>query len=177
MKHVIWSNEDLRLEDFIGQIEEAYPDASEAEKYQLMQEINDDFLDDDRMNLNIRMDEPILVVGDLGLWNGRRTGYKEISSGNIADCLYAEGDYVSWYVDDKGDFRCDDTHHDGTNHYLYREWKSCVPEGARDELRERIYRGDPSYEPMLKRFTEPIGPRIAEVYGWDLNPKQKTEAR
>ena len=45
MKHVIWSNEDLRLEDFIGQIEEAYPDASEAEKYQLMQEINNDFLD------------------------------------------------------------------------------------------------------------------------------------
>lgn len=34
-----------------------------------------------------KVSQPILVIADLGLWNGRRMGYKEIPSGNIRDCL------------------------------------------------------------------------------------------
>ena len=68
-----------------------------------MYEINNDYLGDERMNLNIQLDRPILVIGDLGLWNGRRSGYKEIESGNIRDCLYADTDYSTWYVDRLGD--------------------------------------------------------------------------
>ena len=36
---------------------------------------------------------PILVIGDLGLWHGRVSGYKEIPSGKIRDCLYSDCDY------------------------------------------------------------------------------------
>ena len=39
---------------------------------------------------------PILVIGDLGLWHGRVSGYKEIPSGNIRDCLYSDCDYSTW---------------------------------------------------------------------------------
>ena len=48
-----------------------------------MYEINGEYLNDERENLDIQLSQPILVIGDLGMWNGRRMGYKEIASGNI----------------------------------------------------------------------------------------------
>ena len=115
-KHIIWSNENLDLDDWRDDLLEQYPDADEYELYRLMDETNGEYLNDERVNLNIQLSQPILVIADLGLWNGRRQGYKEIPSGNIRDCLYSQYDYTTWYVDDKGDFRCRDIQHDGTNH-------------------------------------------------------------
>ena len=97
-RHIIWSN-DLDYDDWKDDLEEQYPELSENERMELMYEINGDYLDDERINLNIQLSRPILVVGDLGLWNGRRMGYKEIGSGNIRDCLYSDTDYSTWYVD------------------------------------------------------------------------------
>lgn len=92
-KHIIWSNYDLDYEDWRGDLEAEYPELSEDERISLMYEINGHYLDDERMNLNVQLSQPILVIGDLGLWNGRRMGYKEIPSGNIRDCLYGDTDY------------------------------------------------------------------------------------
>ena len=119
-RHIIWTDYGLDYEDWRDDLEADYPDLSEDERISLMYEINGDYLDDERANLNVQLSQPILVVGDLGLWNGRRMGYKEIPSGNIRDCLYSDTDYSTWYVDRLGDLRCDAIHHDGTNHYLYR---------------------------------------------------------
>ena len=105
-----------------------------------MYEINSGYLDDERVNLNIQLPRPILVIGDLGLWNGRRSGYKEIYSGNIRDCLYSDTDFSTWYVDKLGDLRCDAVHHDGTNHYLYRTYKVGVRESQIDLLKDKLYR-------------------------------------
>lgn len=126
-RHIIWSNENLDLDDWREDLQEQYPDCSEDELYRIMCETNAEYLSDERVNLNIQLSQPILVIADLGLWNGRRMGYKEIPSGNIRDCLSGGYDYTTWYVDKKGDFRCDDIHHDGTNHYLYRVYKDGVP--------------------------------------------------
>lgn len=99
-RHIIWSN-DIDYDDWREDLEEQYPDLTEAERMDLMYELNGDYLDDERSNLDIQLSRPILVVGDLGLWHGRRMGYKEIPSGNIRDCLYSERDmdYSTWYVD------------------------------------------------------------------------------
>ena len=96
---------------------------TEDERYALMHEFNYDYLDDKRINLNIQISQPILVIADLGRWNGRFSGYKEIASGNIRDCLYSDTDMTEWFVDHRGDLRADAIHHDGTNHYLYRVYK------------------------------------------------------
>lgn len=48
-------------------MEEQYPDITEAERMALMYELNGDYLDDERSNLDIQLSRPILVVGDLGL--------------------------------------------------------------------------------------------------------------
>ena len=127
-RHIIWSNYDLDYEDWRDDLEAEYPELTEDQRIALMYEINGDYLDDERTNLNIQLSQPILVIGDLGLWYGCQSGYKEIESGNIRDCLYADTDYSTWYVDKLGDLRCDVIHHDGTNHYLYRAYKDGVRE-------------------------------------------------
>ena len=71
-KHIIWSNYDLDYEDWKDDLEENYPELSEQERITLMYEINGDYLEDERTNLNVQLSAPILVIGDLGLWYGRR---------------------------------------------------------------------------------------------------------
>jgi len=176
MKHVVWTNYDLDYEDFRGQIEEAYPDYNDDQKNAVMYEINDDYLDDERMNLKIDVGEPILVIADLGLWDGRRSGYREIDSGLISDCLYSQGDYSTWYVNDKAEFVCDDIHHDGTNHYTYRVYLPEAGEATRDELKEKLYFGTATQKD-IDRVTRKLGPDVANVYGWELSEKTKVEAR
>ena len=177
--HLIWSNYALDYEDWRDDLEAEYPELSEDERYYKMLEINRDYLDDERMNLNIQLSQPILVIADLGLWTGRHSGYKEILSGNIRDCLYSENDYTTWYVDKDGDFRCDDVHHDGTNHYLYRVFKESATDEQREELLDKIYCGI-AIQADIDRVTRRLGDEIGKVYGWDFpqrNVTVRTEAR
>lgn len=170
-RKIIWSNENLDLDDWRDFLEEEYPDCSEEELYQLMYENNDSYLSDERMNLNIQLSQPILVIAELGLWHGRRMGYREIESGNIRDCLYSNYDYTTWYVDKNGDFRCDDTHHDGTNHYLYRVYKDGVSEYQKDRLKEKLYEGTATRADVV-RVTRRLGDEIGKVYGWEFPTRQ-----
>lgn len=173
-RHIIWSNYGLDYEDWQADLEENYPDLSENERIALMYEINDDYLDDERTNLNVQLSNPILVIGDLGLWYGRRMGYKEIESGNIRDCLFADTDYSTWYVDKLGDLRCDAVHHDGTNHYLYRTYKDGVRESQIELLKEKLYRGIAT-RADITRITRRLGDDIAKVYGFSI-PRQRQAA-
>ncbi len=172
--HLIWSNYNLDYEDWRNDLEAEYPELSEDERYYKMLEINRDYLDDERMNLNIQLSEPILVIADLGLWTGRHSGYKEIISGNIRDCLYSEYDYTTWYVDKDGDFRCDDVHHDGTNHYLYRVFKDSATVEQREDLLDKIYRGIAT-QIDIDRVTRRLGDEIGKVYGWEFPRRCTTE--
>ena len=166
-RHVIWSNYDLDYEDWRDDLEAEYPELTEDQRIALMYEINGDYLDDERINLNIQLSQPILVIGDLGLWYGRRSGYKEIESGNIRDCLYADTDYSTWYVDRLGDLRCDAIHHDGTDHYLYRAYKDGVRESQIDLLKDKLYRGIATRADVT-RITRRLGDDIARVYGFSI---------
>ena len=166
-RHIIWSNYALDYDDWKADLEEQYPELTEEQRIALMYEINGDYLDDERVNLNIQLSSPILVIGDLGLWHGRRSGYKEIQSGNIRDCLYADTDYSTWYVDKLGDLRCDAVHHDGTNHYLYRAYKDGVRESQIDLLKEKLYRGIAT-RADITRVTRRLGDEIAQVYGFSI---------
>lgn len=170
-RHIIWSNYELDYEEWKEFLESEYPDLSDDERLALMYEINGDYLDDERSNLNIQLSRPILVVGDLGLWYGQRMGYKEIESGNISDCLYSDTDYSTWYVDKLGDLRCEAIHHDGTNHYLYRVYKDGVRESQIDLLKEKLYRGTAT-RADITRVTRRLGDDIAKVYGFSI-PRQR----
>lgn len=174
-KHIIWSNCDLDYEDWRDDLEADYPDLSEDERQLLMHEINSEYLADERVNLNVQLPQPILVIGDLGLWNGRRMGYKEIESGNIRDCLYPDADYSTWYVDRLGDLRCDAIHHDDTNHYLYRTYKEDVRESQIELLKMKLYRGTATRSDIT-RITRRLGDDIAKVYGFSIFRQRQAAA-
>lgn len=173
-KHIIWSNYNLDYEDWRVDLESEYPDMSEEERIALMYEINSNYLDDERTNLSIQLPQPILMIADIGRWDGRYSGYGEIKSGKISDCLYSELDYATWYVDKLGDLRCDAIHHDGTNHYLYRVYKPDVRESQIDLLKEKLYEGKAT-RADITRITRRLGDEIAKVYGFSI-PKQRQTA-
>jgi hypothetical protein len=162
-------------EDFAEYIKENGLDIDPADEdalYDWMIETNDNYLSDERMNLDIQLSQPIIVIGDLGRWNGRVMGYKMIDSGNIKDCLYSDTDFTEWYVDRYGDLRADAAHHDGTNYYLYRVFKEGVTESQIERLQEKIYMGKAT-RADITRVTKRLGDEIGRVYGWDF-PKSRT---
>lgn len=163
MKRIIWSNCNIEIEDQIDFLQEAYPEIKdESEQLELLYDLNNEYLDDERMNLDIQLSNPILVIADLGLWNGRKSGYKIIKSGNIKDILTAYGDYAEWYSDGYNIFGIDH-HHDGTNYYEYREIKN--PDNI-DTLLNKIYNGKPASRSMLNYYTRSIFPQVANIFGW-----------
>ena len=174
-RHIIWSDYNLNYDDWREDLEEQYPELSDNERFLKMLEVNADYLSDERVNLNIQLSRPILVIADLGRWNGRFSGYKEIPSGNIRDCLYSDTDYTTWYVDKLGDLRCDAVHHDGTNHYLYRTYKDGVSDEQIENLKGKIYNGIADREDIT-RITSRLGDEIGKVYGWDFPQRQPQRA-
>ena len=178
-RHIVWSDQNLDIEDW----REAYKEYLEANEldldpddeqaiYEWMVETNEEYLSDERMNLDIQLSQPIIVIGDLGRWNGRVMGYKMIDSGNIKDCLYSDTDYTEWYVDRYGDLRADAVHHDGTNHYLYRVFKEGVTDSQIERLQDKIYMGKAT-RADITRVTKRLGDEIGRVYGWDF-PRSRT---
>lgn len=172
---LIWSNYALNYSDFKDNLEAYYPELSEDERIDFMYEQNNDYLDDERCNLNIQLSRPILLIADIGKWNGRFISYTEIKSGNIRDCLYSGMDYNTWYVDKLGDLRCDAVHHDGINHYLYRVYKDGVSDEQIANLQWKILKGKATRSDIT-RLTNRLGDEIGKVYGWEFPGRNVREA-
>lgn len=171
---IIWSNTDLDFDSWKNDLKAEYPEMNDSELNELMYDINHDNLLNERNNLDILLNRPIIVIADLGLWDGRKSGYKVIESGNIRDCLYSDCDYNKWYVDKYGDLRCTAVHHDGTNYYLYRSFKGSVSERQTNKLKDLIYEGKVCRKDIL-RVTDRLGDRIGHVYGWSFSGRKKQE--
>lgn len=127
----------------------------------------DAWLQDERLNLNVHVGDEIVAIADLGLWNGRRQAYKVFKTGCVGDVLTSSCDYVTWFVDETGEFRCDETHHDGVNHIRYRTWKKNASARQKDLLLEKIYRGQAT-EDDIRKATKRVGPWVCDVYGWKV---------
>lgn len=176
-KHIIWSNLNLDVDDWKEDYEECakingwdYDPDDEYAVYEYMYDINSMYLDDERMNLDIEVSQPIIAIADLGLWNGRFSGYKELNSCNIKDCLngFDSCEYHEWYVDEYGDLRCTAVHHDGRNYVLYRAYRDDLSDEQIEEFLDKIYSGTVTQEDIDKT-TRKLGDEIANVYGWTIN--------
>ena len=166
--YTIWSNEYDVIESIAKDMME-YDEILEWD-HALDQayEVNAESLDDEKRNLNIDIGEEIIIIADLGLWDGRHQAYKLLHKTNIADCLTGTcGDYVTWFVDDRGDLMCRDIHHDGTNLYTYRAWKPGISEVQKENLLWKI-RGGCAERSDITRVTQRIGNKVADVYGWKV---------
>lgn len=176
-KHIIW-NSSPNFEDWKDDLREEYPDAGDDELYDIMYETNNNYLDDKRLNLSkIEPPNGIFAVADLGFWFGRRTGVlpKEKSPASVAGCFksYVDGDSeLTIYVDEKGELRIQEAHHDGTNSYLFRAYRSGVTEEQKESLRDLVLSGN-DYEDRMRRLTYRLGDLIGDVYGWKFPRRPK----
>ena len=65
-RFIVWSNLDLNLEDWRADLEAEYPGASEDDLVRKMYEINDSYIDDERVNLGINTGREIIAIADIG---------------------------------------------------------------------------------------------------------------
>ena len=160
-KRVIWSNIDLDLKDW-EDLREEYPDYTEEQLTNEMIETNNSYLDDERANLNKPIEGRILIIGDLGLWHGRVSGYKIINNKNLNAFLQVNHDYAEFYGDGK-EIRGIEVHHDGTNCYLYRMIRE---DRDINNLLSAIYNGETISPQKLNYYTKSLYKEVANVYGW-----------
>ena len=173
-KQIIWSNMNLDIEDWRdGYLEELkingkhLPDEDKDYDDKLMNWIyktNNMYLDDERSNLNEKVDGRILIIADIGKWNGRVDGYK-ILGNNINEIFNINDrgfDYAEFYGDGYN-IRATECHHDGTNYYLYR----VIREDRNiDNLLDAIYNGEEITSSKLNYYTKSLYKDVANVYGW-----------
>ena len=172
--HIIWSNYDLNLGDWIDDIKESldecgvdYSKWEEYKFYEEMLDLNDMYFEDEKSNLNIPTEGRIIEIADVGLWDGRRMGYNLLDEHNIKACLNFKRDceYAEWWVDSHNNLRSKQTHHDGTNYILYREVKPEITSDQLDNFCWKLYRGKATSKDITK-YTRAIGKQVRNVYGW-----------
>ena len=173
MKRLLLWTSNIDFADWKDTLSEDYLDKSEEDLMELMYEINREDLEILRKEFDILVPNDILVIGDLGLWNGRKTGYRILKSRSLQECFYGNEDEMTWYLDENGDLRCDAIHHDGTNHYLYRVMKD-VSEIEKESLLVKIYYGR-VHRSDITAMTDRIGDWIAETFGLTLSPENSKE--
>ena len=124
------------------------------------------WFEDEQLELN-NVDEHcgLIAIADVGRWNGRFSGYKEVR--NLTDVLYSECDYERVYVDSNGDLRKDESHHDGSNSILYRYWKDGLTTEQKDRFLDKIYNGECTQKDIT-RYTRKAGIGIANNFGWTV---------
>ena len=151
-------DEDMTVDEFI----EEYSD----DCYEYAQQCNANYLDDERANLHIQVKGDIIVIATLGLWDGRRSGYHISKSKWISDCLYGGcNEDMEWFVQGD-DLIGTGHHHDGTNHYLYREIRPTLSKKRVNEFLELLSNKELTINDDLSEYTRPLGKYIAKVYGW-----------
>lgn len=90
-KYIIWSDIDVqnekeyavKYESYLKDNELQVPENSkdyERGLFEFIYHLNNEYLDDLRTAFNMLCDMPIIVIADLGRWNGRVSGYKMINS-------------------------------------------------------------------------------------------------
>jgi len=159
-RRLIWTNDDYDewRESMIGEMEEG--ETEDDFDYERYDEYCEQNLWDEKANLDIEVDGVIVAFADLGLWDGRHQGGGIVGS-NVKDIFRSECDYVTWYCD-QHNVRCDASHHDGDNHYLYRVAKSR--EQAKNLIHKVAYEG--MTEEQFRKATRSLRHYVAEVYGW-----------
>lgn len=165
VRKTIWSNYYEDVEACEREIRMEHPELSEDEVRTQAWELLWCALNDERLNLDIPLENRVIIIAELGLWDGKRNAYKEIAPRTIGGCLIEHEDFCRWYVDGRNDLCCNATHHDGTNHYMYREWKPGLSQKQKDNFYKKILQGKADRD-CINNYTRSIGKRICDVYGW-----------
>lgn len=160
MKTIFYDNTFDRLEEIRNTcIEDMGEDGRDVEEQALENYVEDylylehrDFVD----ALNRLDSNTIIAIADLGLWNGRRMGYKLIT--NFEDIAYNDYD-INQYGYDAYNFVHKGIHHDGTNYITYREIKEEMSDTQLENFTNKLYNGTATKQDIT-RYTRTLKNRI-----------------
>lgn len=170
MEKILYDDINVDLDDFYIDESEFEEELTTEDKYRIVMD-NLDFKAEELMSaMDYDVEEEIIAIGDLRLWNGGVTGYKKVGY-NLKDCLYTDCDYNKFYIDARGNFRSVGVHHDGTNYVLYRMFKEDLSTEQKENFLEKIYGGKCTAKDIT-RYTRRLGDVIEEAcekyYGYKL---------
>ena len=167
MREIIFTNDYWKLDT--NQIVEEYCNCNDININELVDFEKDNIIYDEieswyefeKINLDIQLDNDVIAIADLGLWNGRVSAY-EILGNNLNNILNVTGDTIEIYTENRN-IRARATHHDGTNFILFRKIRD-----GRDitQLTDRLYAGQPVSSSLLNYYTESLYPEVKTTYGW-----------
>lgn len=174
-KHIIYTDE-VNLKDWIDEREEIMDghscceDCSGSKEKCLdcydfdmtCQDINSSYLGDEIMNLNKKLNNYVVAFAELGLWDGKKYGFRILST-NLNSIFNARQDFNTYYTD-AYNVRATCCHHDGTNYILYRKLKKGI-----DVLDFEAFVQKNDYRlssQQLSRYTESLLPYVKTIYGW-----------
>lgn len=169
IKHLIWTNDVPNSKDMEGYRARAAElrekPVSEVTDDEMWQEFNrdtDDLWHCEKENLDRPLDGRVLVIASLGLWSGRKTGYRLTESTNLNAVLEGFcGDFVT-VGSDGHNIIASDAHHDGTNYYTFREVRE---DRNIDVLLDKLYSGTATNSD-INRYTRSLERKARSVYGW-----------
>jgi hypothetical protein len=168
MKHTIFNSDSTAFdfEEMRKEISEnndvPVEDISDEAVWDYISHSVENWYDDERLNLNQELDNFVICIADLGLWNGRRSAYKLLGK-NLNSILYNTGDSYEVYVED-GEVMARDSHHDGTNYYNWRVLKSGLSNVKVNDLLDSIVEGDA--EEKIRKYTKSLAPYVKRIYGF-----------
>ena len=141
-----------------NEVEDITDDKIQEEVYFLI----DMYYDDERLNLNKCLNGRVIAIADLGLWNGRKQGYKVLSN-NLNEVVSSTigCDEKEVYCD-AYNVRAVGYHHDGRNYVLYRELRE---DRNIDNFLDKIYSGEEISSSTLNYYTRSLRPYIKDIYG------------
>ena len=163
-KHVVVSDTyaNIYSDAVIEDLKELYPDYS----LENLEELASDLYFDDRRLLMQTFaytifPTDVVCIADLGLWNGRCHAHRVYEKPTLDELFNAGHDIeeAEWYIDEYNDLRCDAHHHDGTNHYLYRQIRPDIGPTARENFHDKLLNGTLTRKD-LNHYTIALGPIV-----------------
>lgn len=165
-KHIIWSSLDRDEENWKESFEEHCEinelDMEKEDIYEYISDMLGEYFQDEMSNLSVPCGD-ILVIADLGLWNGRHSAYKIIRSGKVNGILGVDTMDDAEFYCDQYNVLADIYHHDGCNHLEFREIKKGV---NIQPLLDMLYNQEEVSRDIIRRYTKSMRPYIKKVYGF-----------
>ena len=137
----------------------------EITEEQITQEVYEDIdicFEDEECNLNKELDGRILAIASMGLWDGRKSGYK-ILGNNLNEVLTSSigCDEKEVYCDAYNVY-AEGYHHDGRNYVEFREIRE---DRNIENLLDKIYSGKEVTRREMNYYTRSLRPYIKQIYG------------
>lgn len=178
-KQIIWTSdyeniEAIAKEEMKYHLDELGEEMTEDEAIDLAYQVNNDYLDNERDNLDVEVGGYIIAMAfrssmQYGVWGGHgNKGYK-LCGTKVCEILNTCSDSAEWFGDGyniRGEF----ADHDGSDSVIYRVAKS---EYDAELIATKIYNGDITTEEQFRKATKSLYPYVAKVYGWKMRRTTK----